>query len=71
MACRSAFDALLAAVGDRPGRGPGHRVGRPVIFSGDLNDEPVAAMKELIEMGMEDGMRQAMGQINVVLAEAG
>jgi uncharacterized protein YndB with AHSA1/START domain len=29
------------------------------------------AMKQMIEMGMEDGMRQAMGQIDAVLAEAG
>ena len=28
------------------------------------------AMKQMIEMGMEEGMRQAMGQIDDVLAEA-
>ena len=30
-----------------------------------------AAMTQLLEMGMEDGMRQAMGQIDGILAEAG
>ena len=29
-----------------------------------------AAMKQMLEMGMEDGMRQAMGQIDAILAEA-
>ncbi len=28
------------------------------------------AMKRMLEMGMEDGMRQAMGQIDGILAEA-
>ncbi len=30
-----------------------------------------AAMTQMLEMGMEDGMSQAMGQIDAILAEAG
>jgi len=30
-----------------------------------------AAMKQMLDMGMEDGMRQAMGQIDGLLAEVG
>ena len=30
-----------------------------------------AAMQQMIEMGMEEGMRQAMGQIDALLAEGG
>jgi hypothetical protein len=30
----------------------------------------VAAMEKMLEMGMEQGLREAMGQIDAILAEA-
>jgi hypothetical protein len=42
MACRAGLDAVLAADGDEHGEGPGSGQANPVIFCGDLNDEPLA-----------------------------
>jgi hypothetical protein len=47
--CRAALDVMLAADGDEPGQGPGTGQTKPVIFCGDLNDEPLAATTEIIQ----------------------
>jgi endonuclease/exonuclease/phosphatase family metal-dependent hydrolase len=49
MTCRAALDAVLAAVGDQPGEGAGTGRSNPVIFCGDLNDEPLAATTQIIQ----------------------
>jgi endonuclease/exonuclease/phosphatase family metal-dependent hydrolase len=49
MTCRAALDAVLAAVGDQPGEGAGAGQANPVIFCGDLNDEPLAATTQIIQ----------------------
>jgi endonuclease/exonuclease/phosphatase family metal-dependent hydrolase len=49
MACRAGLDAVLAAAGDEPGEGPGTGPANPVIFCGDLNDEPLAATTQIIQ----------------------
>ncbi|HEY6685012.1 MAG TPA: hypothetical protein VI094_02270 [Propionibacteriaceae bacterium] len=38
---------VLAAAGDQPGAGTRHA--NPVIFGGDLNDEPLAATTQIIQ----------------------
>ena len=48
MTCRAALDELLTADGDAVGDGPGAGRTRPVIFCGDLNDEPGAATTQII-----------------------
>ena len=40
MTCRAALDEVLTAPGDAVGEGPGTGRQTPVIFCGDLNDEP-------------------------------
>jgi endonuclease/exonuclease/phosphatase family metal-dependent hydrolase len=47
MTCRAALDAALAAASDPPGEGPGTGHTSPVIFCGDLNDEPLAATTQI------------------------
>jgi endonuclease/exonuclease/phosphatase family metal-dependent hydrolase len=49
MTCRAALDAVLAADGDEPGEGLGTGLTNPVIFCGDLNDEPLAATTQIIQ----------------------
>jgi endonuclease/exonuclease/phosphatase family metal-dependent hydrolase len=49
MTCRAALDAALAAASDPPGEGPGTGHTSPVIFCGDLNDEPLAATTQIIQ----------------------
>jgi endonuclease/exonuclease/phosphatase family metal-dependent hydrolase len=63
MTCRAALDAVLAAVGDQPGEGAGTGQANPVIFCGDLNDEPLAASTQIIQGpgGSEIDFRPASG----------
>ncbi|HZA77679.1 MAG TPA: endonuclease/exonuclease/phosphatase family protein [Acidimicrobiales bacterium] len=49
MTCRAALDAILAINGDLPGDGPGAGQTTPVVFCGDLNDEPLAATTQIIQ----------------------
>jgi predicted extracellular nuclease len=49
MTCRAALDAALTADGDQPGTGPGVGRDTPVVFVGDLNDEPLAATTQIIQ----------------------
>ncbi len=49
MTCRAVLDAALARPGDAPGDGPGTGTDVPVIFLGDLNDEPRAASTQIIQ----------------------
>ena len=49
MTCRAALDEVFAAVGDHPGEGAGTGQANPVIFCGDLNDEPLAATTQIIQ----------------------
>ena len=49
MTCRAALDTVLAAAGDQPGEGAGTGQANPVIFCGDLNDEPLAATTQIIQ----------------------
>jgi endonuclease/exonuclease/phosphatase family metal-dependent hydrolase len=49
MACRAALDAILTGDGDEPGEGPGAGRTNPVVFCGDLNDEPLAATTQIIQ----------------------
>jgi hypothetical protein len=49
MSCRAGFDTVVAAVGDQPGEGTGTGRATPVIFCGDLNDEPLAATTPIIQ----------------------
>ena len=63
MSCRAALDAVLAAVGDEPGTGAGSGQANPVIFCGDLNDEPLAATTQIIQgpSGSEIDFRPGSG----------
>jgi endonuclease/exonuclease/phosphatase family metal-dependent hydrolase len=49
MTCRAALDAILTTDGDQPGNGPGTGRTKPVVFCGDLNDEPLAATTQIIQ----------------------
>ena len=49
MTCRAALDTVLAAAGDQPGEGAGTGQANPVIYCGDLNDEPPAATTQIIQ----------------------
>jgi endonuclease/exonuclease/phosphatase family metal-dependent hydrolase len=49
MSCRAALDQALTADGDEPGAGPGAGRDTPVVFVGDLNDEPLAATTQIIQ----------------------
>jgi hypothetical protein len=49
MACRAALDTVFAAAGDQLGEGAGTGQANPVIFCGDLNDEPPAATTQIIQ----------------------
>ena len=49
MACRAALDTILASDGDAPGEGLGSGQTNPVVFCGDLNDEPLAATTQIIQ----------------------
>jgi endonuclease/exonuclease/phosphatase family metal-dependent hydrolase len=49
MTCRGALDTVLAAAGDKPGEGPGTGRTNPVVFCGDLNDEPLAATTQITQ----------------------
>ena len=49
MTCRAGLDAILTADGDAAGDGPGTGTDTPVIFMGDLNDEPLAATTQIIQ----------------------
>ena len=49
MTCRAELDTVLAAAGDEPGTGAGTGQDNPVIFCGDLNDEPLAATTQIIQ----------------------
>jgi endonuclease/exonuclease/phosphatase family metal-dependent hydrolase len=49
MTCRAALDAILASYGDAPGEGSGSGQTNPVVFCGDLNDEPLAATTQTIQ----------------------
>ena len=48
MTCRAGLDAALTAPGDAVGEGPGTGRQIPLIFCGDLNDEPLAATTQII-----------------------
>jgi endonuclease/exonuclease/phosphatase family metal-dependent hydrolase len=63
MACRAALDRVLTADGDPPGDGPGTGTQRPVVFVGDLNDEPQAATTQIIQgpSGSEIDFRSGSG----------
>jgi endonuclease/exonuclease/phosphatase family metal-dependent hydrolase len=49
MTCRAVLDTVLAAAGDQPGEGAGTGQANPVIYCGDLNDEPPAATTQIIQ----------------------
>lgn len=49
MTCRAALDEVLTAAGDPVGNGPGTGIDNPVVFCGDLNDEPQAATTQIIQ----------------------
>ena len=49
MSCRAALDQALTASGDETGAGPGTGRDTPVLFVGDLNDEPLAATTQIIQ----------------------
>lgn len=49
MTCRAALDTVLAAADDQPGEGAGTGQANPVIYCGDLNDEPPAATTQIIQ----------------------
>lgn len=49
MTCRAALDQTLSAPGDLAGTGPGTGTDNPVVFVGDLNDEPQAATTQIIQ----------------------
>jgi hypothetical protein len=49
MTCRAALDHVLTADGDPVGDGPGTGRDTPVVFCGDLNDEPLAATTQIIQ----------------------
>jgi Endonuclease/Exonuclease/phosphatase family len=51
MTCHARLDAILTADGDAAGDGPGTGTDTPVIFMGDLNDEPLAATTQIIIHG--------------------
>lgn len=63
MTCRGALDAVLAEEGDEPGTGLGAGHETPVIFCGDLNDEPLAATTQIIQGpgGSEIDLRPGSG----------
>jgi endonuclease/exonuclease/phosphatase family metal-dependent hydrolase len=63
MACRAALARVLTADGDPPGDGPGTGTQRPVVFVGDLNDEPQAATTQIIQgpSGSEIDFRAGSG----------
>jgi endonuclease/exonuclease/phosphatase family metal-dependent hydrolase len=48
MTCRALLDTLLTAPGDAPGEGRGRGTELPVVFVGDLNDEPQAATTQIL-----------------------
>jgi hypothetical protein len=47
MTCCAALDQVMAAEGDQPGTGTGAGTAIPMIFLGDLNDEPLAATTQV------------------------
>jgi endonuclease/exonuclease/phosphatase family metal-dependent hydrolase len=49
LTCRAALDAILTGEGAQPGDGPGTGRTNPVVFCGDLNDEPLAATTQIIQ----------------------
>jgi endonuclease/exonuclease/phosphatase family metal-dependent hydrolase len=49
MTCRAALDRILTAEGVQPGDGPDTGWTNPVVFCGDLNDEPLAATTQIIQ----------------------
>lgn len=63
MTCRAALDAVLAATGDESGQGPGTGQANPVIFCGDLNDEPLSATTQILQgpSGSEIDFRPGSG----------
>jgi endonuclease/exonuclease/phosphatase family metal-dependent hydrolase len=63
MSCRAGLDTILAAAGDQPGEGTGSGQANPVIFCGDLNDEPSAATTQIIQgpAGSEIDFRPGSG----------
>lgn len=63
MTCRSALDRALTATGDQPGLGAGTGQATPVVFVGDLNDEPEAATTQIIQgpSGSEIDFRPGSG----------
>ena len=63
MTCRAALDRVMAAEGDQPGAGTGAGKAIPMIFLGDLNDEPLAATTQIIQgpAGSEIDFRPGSG----------
>jgi predicted extracellular nuclease len=63
MTCRAALDTALTAAGNEPGQGTGTGRTNPVIFCGDLNDEPLAATTQIIQgpSGSEIDFRPGSG----------
>jgi endonuclease/exonuclease/phosphatase family metal-dependent hydrolase len=63
MTCRAALDQALTGPGDQVGDGPGTGKNDPVVFMGDLNDEPLAASTQIIQgpAGSEIDFRPGSG----------